>query len=414
MRAVEFKVVDTDPEEYCIVAQDTVIHTEGEPISREEEEQAMNSVGYDDVGGCRRQMAQIRELIELPLRYPQLFKSIGIKPPRGILMYGPPGTGKTLIARAVANETGAFFFLINGPEIMSKMAGESESNLRKAFEEAEKNSPAIIFIDEIDAIAPKRDKTNGEVERRVVSQMLTLMDGIKARSNVVVMAATNRPNSIDPALRRFGRFDREIDIGIPDPIGRLEILRIHTKNMRLADDVDLEKIASETHGFVGADMAALCSEAAMQQIRGKMDLIDLEEDEIDASVLDSLAVTMDDFRYSLGVSNPSALRETVVEVPTTRWGDIGGLENVKRELQETVQYPVEHPEKFLKFGMAPSKGVLFYGPPGCGKTLMAKAIANECQANFISIKGPELLTMWFGESEANVRDVFDKARAAAP
>ncbi|KAJ2810334.1 AAA ATPase cdc48 [Coemansia furcata] len=414
MRAVEFKVVETEPEEYCIVAQDTVIHAEGDPIKREDEEQAMNEVGYDDIGGCRKQMAQIRELIELPLRYPQLFKSIGIKPPRGILMYGPPGTGKTLIARAVANETGAFFFLINGPEIMSKMAGESESNLRKAFEEAEKNSPAIIFIDEIDAIAPKRDKTNGEVERRVVSQMLTLMDGIKARSNVVVMAATNRPNSIDPALRRFGRFDREIDIGIPDPIGRLEILRIHTKNMRLSDDVDLEKIASETHGFVGADVAALCSEAAMQQIRGKMDLIDLEEDEIDASVLDSLAVTMDDFRYALGVSNPSALRETVVEVPTTRWSDIGGLENVKRELQETVQYPVEHPEKFLKFGMSPSKGVLFYGPPGCGKTLLAKAIANECQANFISIKGPELLTMWFGESEANVRDVFDKARAAAP
>ncbi|KAJ2230741.1 AAA ATPase cdc48 [Coemansia sp. RSA 485] len=414
MRAVEFKVVETDPEEYCIVAQDTVIHTEGEPIKREDEEQAMNEVGYDDIGGCRKQMAQIRELIELPLRYPQLFKSIGIKPPRGILMYGPPGTGKTLIARAVANETGAFFFLINGPEIMSKMAGESESNLRKAFEEAEKNSPAIIFIDEIDAIAPKREKTNGEVERRVVSQMLTLMDGIKARSNVVVMAATNRPNSIDPALRRFGRFDREIDIGIPDPIGRLEILRIHTKNMRLGEDVDLEKIASETHGFVGADVAALCSEAAMQQIRGKMDLIDLEEDEIDASVLDSLAVTMDDFRYALGVSNPSALRETVVEVPTTRWSDIGGLEGVKRELRETVQYPVEHPEKFLKFGMSPSKGVLFYGPPGCGKTLLAKAIANECQANFISIKGPELLTMWFGESEANVRDVFDKARAAAP
>ncbi|KAJ2553577.1 AAA ATPase cdc48 [Coemansia sp. RSA 1933] len=414
MRAVEFKIVETDPEEYCIVNNETAIHTEGEPVKREDEEQEINAVGYDDIGGCRKQMAQIRELIELPLRYPQLFKSIGIKPPRGILMFGPPGTGKTLIARAVANETGAFFFLINGPEIMSKMAGESESNLRKAFEEAEKNSPAIIFIDEIDSIAPKRDKTNGEVERRVVSQLLTLMDGIKARSNVVVMAATNRPNSIDPALRRFGRFDREIDIGIPDPIGRLEILRIHTKNMRLADDVDLEKIASDTHGFVGADVAALCSEAAMQQIRGKMDLIDLEEDEIDAAVLDSLAVTMDDFRYALGVSNPSALRETVVEVPTVKWSDIGGLEGVKRELQETVQYPVEHPEKFLKFGMAPSKGVLFYGPPGCGKTLLAKAIANECQANFISIKGPELLTMWFGESEANVRDVFDKARAAAP
>ncbi|KAI9313985.1 putative CDC48-microsomal protein of CDC48/PAS1/SEC18 family of ATPase [Dichotomocladium elegans] len=414
MRAVEFKVVETDPADYCIVAQDTVIHCEGDPIKREDEEQSLNEVGYDDIGGCRKQMAQIRELVELPLRHPQLFKSIGIKPPRGILMFGPPGTGKTLIARAVANETGAFFFLINGPEIMSKMAGESESNLRKAFEEAEKNSPAIIFIDEIDAIAPKREKTNGEVERRVVSQLLTLMDGMKARSNVVVIAATNRPNSIDPALRRFGRFDREVDIGIPDPTGRLEILRIHTKNMKLDDDVDLEQIASETHGYVGADMASLCSEAAMQQIREKMDLIDLEEETIDAEVLDSLAVSMENFRYALGVSNPSALRETVVEVPTVTWNDIGGLEEVKRELQETVQYPVEHPEKFLKFGMSPSKGVLFYGPPGTGKTMLAKAIANECQANFISIKGPELLTMWFGESEANVRDVFDKARAAAP
>lgn len=414
MRAVEFKVVETDPAPYCIVAQDTIIHCEGEPIKREDEESNLNDVGYDDIGGCRKQMAQIREMVELPLRHPQLFKSIGIKPPRGILMYGPPGTGKTLIARAVANETGAFFFLINGPEIMSKMAGESESNLRKAFEEAEKNSPAIIFIDEIDAIAPKREKTNGEVERRVVSQLLTLMDGLKARSNVVVMAATNRPNSIDPALRRFGRFDREVDIGIPDPTGRLEVLRIHTKNMKLSDDVDLEKIASETHGYVGADIASLCSEAAMQQIREKMELIDLDEDTIDAEVLDSLAVTMENFRHALGSSNPSALRETVVEVPTTKWDDIGGLEKVKQELQETVQYPVEHPEKFLKYGMNPSKGVLFYGPPGCGKTLLAKAIANECQANFISIKGPELLTMWFGESEANVRDVFDKARAAAP
>ncbi|GAA95447.1 hypothetical protein E5Q_02101 [Mixia osmundae IAM 14324] len=413
-RSVEFKVVETDPAEYCIVAQDTVIHTEGEPIKREDEEANLADVGYDDIGGCRKQMAQIRELVELPLRHPQLFKSIGIKPPRGILMFGPPGTGKTLMARAVANETGAFFFLINGPEIMSKMAGESESNLRKAFEEAEKNAPAIIFIDEIDSIAPKRDKTNGEVERRVVSQLLTLMDGLKARSNIVVMAATNRPNSIDPALRRFGRFDREVDIGIPDATGRLEILRIHTKNMKLTDDVDLEKIASETHGYVGSDVASLCSEAAMQQIREKMDLIDLDEDTIDAEVLDSLGVTMDNFRFALGVSNPSALRETVVEVPNVTWDDIGGLEKVKIELQETVQYPVEHPEKFLKYGMSPSKGVLFYGPPGTGKTLLAKAIANECQANFISVKGPELLSMWFGESEAAVRDIFDKARAAAP
>jgi len=352
--------------------------------------------------------------VELPLRHPGLFKAIGVKPPRGILLYGPPGTGKTLMARAVANETGAFFFLINGPEIMSKMAGESESNLRKAFEEAEKNSPAIIFIDELDSIAPKREKTNGEVERRIVSQLLTLMDGLKQRSHVIVMAATNRPNSIDPALRRFGRFDREVDIGIPDAVGRMEILRIHTKNMKLADDLDLEQVAAETHGHVGADLAALCSEAALQQIREKMDLIDLEDESIDAEVLDSLAVTMENFRYAMGKSTPSAIRETVVEVPTVTWDDVGGLENVKTELQELVQYPVEHPEKFLKFGMMPSRGVLFYGPPGCGKTLLAKAIANECQANFISIKGPELLTMWFGESEANVRDVFDKARSAAP
>lgn len=347
-------------------------------------------------------------MVELPLRHPSLFKAIGVKPPRGILLYGPPGTGKTLIARAVANETGAFFFLINGPEIMSKLAGESESNLRKAFEEAEKNSPAIIFIDELDAIAPKREKTHGEVERRIVSQLLTLMDGLKQRSHVIVMAATNRPNSIDAALRRFGRFDREVDIGIPDATGRLEILRIHTKNMKLGDDVDLEKIAAETHGFVGADLAALCSEAALQQIREKMDLIDLDDEQIDAEVLNSLAVSMENFRWAMGKSSPSALRETVVEVPNVTWDDIGGLLATKKELQEMIQYPVEHPEKFLKFGMSPSKGVLFYGPPGCGKTLLAKAIANECQANFISIKGPELLTMWFGESEANVREIFDK------
>merc|ERR1712168_517132 len=414
MRAVEFKVIETDPAPYCVVSPETVVHCEGEPIKREDEDESLAEIGYDDVGGCRKQMAQIKEMVELPLRHPQLFKALGIKPPRGILLYGPPGTGKTLIARAVANETGAFFFLINGPEIMSKLAGESESNLRKAFEEAEKNAPAIIFIDELDAIAPKREKTHGEVERRIVSQLLTLMDGLKQRAHVIVMAATNRPNSIDPALRRFGRFDREVDIGIPDAVGRLEILRIHTKNMRLADDLNLESIAAETHGHVGADLAAICSEAALQQIREKMDLIALEDETIDAEVLDSLAVTMENFRFAMGKSTPSAIRECVVEVPTVTWQDVGGLENVKRELQELVQYPVEHPEKFLKFGMMPSKGVLFYGPPGCGKTLLAKAIANECQANFISVKGPELLTMWFGESEANVRDVFDKARSAAP
>lgn len=338
MRSVEFKVIETDPAEYCIVAPDTEIFCDGEPIKREDEER-LDEVGYDDVGGVRKQMAQIRELVELPLRHPQLFKSIGVKPPKGILLYGPPGSGKTLIARAVANETGAFFFLINGPEIMSKLAGESESNLRKAFEEAEKNAPSIIFIDEIDSIAPKREKTHGEVERRIVSQLLTLMDGLKARSHVIVMGATNRPNSIDPALRRFGRFDREIDIGVPDEVGRLEVLRIHTKNMKLAEDVshhhysldakysllvafflivitllsqvDLEHIAKDTHGYVGADLAALCTEAALQCIREKMDIIDLEDETIDAEILNSMAVTNDHFKTALGTSNPSALRETV-------------------------------------------------------------------------------------------------------
>ncbi|KAK9279044.1 hypothetical protein L1049_012719 [Liquidambar formosana] len=433
MRSVEFKVIETDPGEYCVVAPDTEIFCEGEPVRREDEDR-LDEIGYDDVGGVRKQMAQIRELVELPLRHPQLFKSIGVKPPKGILLYGPPGSGKTLIARAVANETGAFFFCINGPEIMSKLAGESESNLRKAFEEAEKNAPSIIFIDEIDSIAPKREKTHGEVERRIVSQLLTLMDGLKSRAHVIVIGATNRPNSIDPALRRFGRFDREIDIGVPDEVGRLEVLRIHTKNMKLSDDVDLERISKDTHGYVGADLAALCTEAALQCIREKMDVIDLEDETIDAEILNSMAVTNEHFQTALGTSNPSALRETVslfsgkshiiwqrvvlsmrlLKFPMLAGKDIGGLENVKRELQETVQYPVEHPEKFEKFGMSPSKGVLFYGPPGCGKTLLAKAIANECQANFISIKGPELLTMWFGESEANVREIFDKARQSAP
>merc|ERR1711988_1250238 len=413
MHPVEFKVVEMDPSPFGVIAPDTEIHCEGEPVKREDEER-LDDVGYDDIGGCRRQMGQIREMIELPLRHPTLFKTLGVKPPRGVLLFGPPGSGKTLIAKAVANETGAFFFLINGPEIMSKMAGESEGNLRKAFEEAEKNAPAIIFIDEIDSIAPKRDKANGEVERRIVSQMLTLMDGLKQRANVVVIGATNRPNTIDPALRRFGRFDREIDIGCPDENGRLEIFRIHTRNMKLADDVDPEEVARETHGFVGADMAALCTEAAMQCIREKMDLIDIEDDTIDAEILNAMAVTQDHFKHALTQANPSSLRETVVEVPNITWDDIGGLVDVKRELRELVQYPVNYPEKFEKFGMSPSKGVLFYGPPGCGKTLLAKAVANECQANFISIKGPELLTMWFGESEANVRDVFEKARAAAP
>merc|ERR1719408_305240 len=412
-RPVEFKVVGVEPGEFCICAPDTVIHCEGEPIKREDEER-LDDVGYDDIGGCKKQMAQIREMIELPLRHPALFKTLGVKPPRGVLLYGPPGSGKTLLARAVANETGAFFFLINGPECMSKMAGESEANLRRAFEEAEKNAPSIIFIDEIDSIAPKRDKSSGEVEKRVVSQLLTLMDGMKGRGQVVIIGATNRPQTIDGALRRFGRFDRELDIGVPDDNGRLEILRIHTKNMKLAPNVQLQSLASNTHGYVGADLAQLCTEAALTCIREKMDVIDLEEDTIDAEILDSIAVTMEHFNAGLTMCNPSSLRETVVEVPNVKWDDIGGLEDVKRNLQEMILYPIDHPDKFEKFGMTPSRGVLFYGPPGCGETLLGKAVASETSANFVSIKGPELLTMWFGESEANVREVFDKARAAAP
>lgn len=413
MGSVDFKVVETDPGKRCVVTPETEIFCEGEPVKRDDEER-LNGVGYEDIGGARKQLGQIRELVELPLRHPQLFKAIGINPTKGILLYGPPGTGKTLLAKAIANETGCFFLCINGPEIMSGMAGESESNLRKAFAEAEEHAPSIIFIDEIDSIAPKREKTQGEVERRVVSQLMTLMDGMKSSARVMVIGATNRPNSIDPALRRFGRFDKEIDISAPDEVGRLEVLQIHTKSMKLSENVNLEKVARETQGFVGADLAALCTEAALQCIRENMDRIDVEDETIDVQILNSMNVTDQHFNTALGTSNPSALRETIVEMPKVSWEDIGGLDKVKRELQETVQYPVEHPQMFEKYGLSPSRGVLLYGPPGCGKTLLAKAIANECKANFISIKGPELLTMYFGESEANVRDVFDKARHSAP
>lgn len=414
-RPVEFKVMEIDPveEEFCIVAPETVIHCDGEPVKREDEER-LDEVGYDDLGGVRKQLGMIREMIELPLRHPALFRTLGVKPPKGVLLHGPPGTGKTMIARAVANETGAFFFLINGPEIMSKMAGDSEANLRRAFEEAEKNAPAIIFIDEIDSIAPNREKTNGELERRIVSMLLTLMDGVKGRGQIVVIGATNRSNSLDPALRRFGRFDREIELGVPDTEGRLEILQIHTKNMKLSEDVDLEKVADQIHGFVGADIAQLCTEAALACIREQMDIIDMEDETIDAEILGAMCVTQDHFNASMKTVNPSVLRSTVVSVPNVRWADIGGLQDVKKQLIEMVQWPFEHPEIFLKYGQKPSRGALFFGPPGCGKTMLAKAVANESVANFISVKGPELLTMWFGESEANVREVFDKARSAAP
>lgn len=382
--------------------------------TKSEIEKEFSTIGFDDIGGCRRQMAQIRECVELPLKHPELFTRIGIKPPRGILLHGPPGTGKTQIARAIANEIGAYLLIINGPEVMSKMSGESESNLRKAFETAAENAPSIIFMDEIDSIAPNREKSTQETEKRIVSQLLTLMDGMNERTNVIVLGATNRPNAIDPALRRFGRFDREIEIGVPDEIGRLEILSIHTKNMRLADDVDLHRVAKEIHGFTGSDVASMCSEAAIQTLRKKLPYIDMDRERIPAEVLKGLSVTKEDFDYAISSTDPSSLRETVIETPNVKWADIGGLEGVKTELRETVMYPVNHPEMFLKFGQNPSKGVLLYGPPGCGKTLLAKAVATECKANFISIKGPELLSKWVGDSEGNVRAIFDKARGSAP
>jgi transitional endoplasmic reticulum ATPase len=416
-QCVEIDSVEVDGDTSCVVVDDTTIECDGEAIDREDAGD-LDGAGYDMIGGASKHLAAIRELVELPLRHPELWVKLGINPPRGVLLTGPSGSGKTAMARAVAAETGAYFFVINGPEVISKKAGESETNLRRAFEDAAANAEdyngAIIFIDELDSIAPKREKAGGEVEKRIVSQLLTLMDGLKPSSKVVVMAATNRPNVVEPALRRPGRFDRELDMGIPDEQGRLEIVQIKTRDMRLGDDVDLELLARNTHGYVGADLQQLCMEAALECIRGKMGLIDFDKDRVDKKILDSILVQQSHFDHALGIVAPSSLRESQVEVPDVHWDDVGGLEDVKRELHETVQYPVEHAEKYVKFGMSPSKGVLFYGPSGCGKTLLAKAIANECGANFISIKGPELLTQWFGESEANVRELFDKARAASP
>ncbi|KAL6122440.1 hypothetical protein NUSPORA_00523 [Nucleospora cyclopteri] len=414
VKVTEIKEEGSEEEVNHALVVDTTIINATETIKRSEVEKEQAKIGYDDIGGCRRQMAQIRECVELPLKHPELFTKIGIKPPRGILLHGPPGTGKTQIAKAIANECGTFLLVINGPEIMSKMNGESESNLRKAFETAAENAPSIIFIDEIDSIAPSREKSSQESEKRIVAQLLTLMDGMNTRTNVIVLGATNRPNSLDPALRRFGRFDREIEIGVPDEIGRLEILSIHTKNMRLAENVDLHAIAKEIHGFTGSDVASMCSEAAIQQLREKLPFIDLDREKIPSSILCDLSVTQSNFNYAIQNTDPSSLRETVIETPNVKWADIGGLENVKAELRETVMYPVNHPEKFIKFGQNPSKGVLLYGPPGCGKTLLAKAVATECKANFISIKGPELLSKWVGDSESNVRQIFDKARGSAP
>ena len=371
-------------------------------------------VSYEDIGGLRDEVAKVREMIELPLRHPELFERLGVEAPKGVLLHGPPGTGKTLLAKAVASETNANFHSISGPEIMSKFYGQSEENLRDIFKQAEENAPAIIFIDEIDSIAPKRDEVTGEVERRVVAQLLALMDGLAARGKVVVIGATNRPNSLDPAIRRPGRFDREIEIGIPDRDGRLEILQIHARNVPLAKGVDLKALADITHGYVGADLGALVKESAMRSLRRTLPDIDLDVDEIPVEVLRKLEVSREDFLQAFREMEPSTLREVLIERPDVRWDDIGGLASAKQELREAVEWPLKHAKLFEQAGAKAPKGVLLYGPPGTGKTLLAKAVAKESESNFISVKGPEFLSKWVGESERAVRETFRKAKAAAP
>jgi len=371
-------------------------------------------VMYEDIGGLTDEIKKVREVIELPLRYPELFERLGVEAPKGVLLHGPPGTGKTLLAKAVASETNANFSSISGPEIMSKFYGESEGRLREIFDQAQENAPSIIFIDELDSIAPKREEVTGAVEKRVVSQLLALMDGLQSRGKVVVIGATNRPNALDPALRRPGRFDREIEIGVPNKDGRLQVLQIHTRGMPLADDVDLKRLANVTHGFVGADLEALTKEAALHALRRILPDIDFQAESVPAEILNKIIVDMNDFQESLREIEPSAMREVLVEVPNVKWTDIGGLAEVKEELQEAIEWPLKYPEIFAYMNTAPPKGVLLYGPPGTGKTLLAKAVANESEANFISIKGPELLSKWVGESEKAVREVFRKARQASP
>ncbi len=411
---IKFIVVDISPKEGGYVGEETEIEVLSKAVEVKEEER-VPEVTYEDIGGLKREIDSVREIIELPIRHPELFQRLGVKPPKGVLLHGPPGTGKTLLAKAVANESGANFYSINGPEIMSKWYGQSEENLRKIFEDAEKNTPAIIFIDEIDAIAPKREEVTGEVERRVVSQLLTMMDGLKGRGKVIVIGATNRPDSLDPALRRPGRFDREIEIGVPNQEGRLEILQIHSRNMPLAKDVNLKKLAEKTYGFVGADLEALCKEAAMHTLRRILpDLSSLKDKELPREVIEKLTVTKEDFDYAMQKVEPSAMREVLVEIPNVKWEDIGGLEEIKQKLKEMIEWPLKYPEKFELFHITPPKGILLYGPPGTGKTLLAKAVANESGANFISVKGPELLSKWVGESERKLREIFRRAKQAAP
>ena len=408
---VQFTVMKTRPRGIVRLTYDTKLQILSEPAP---EAKGVPRTTYEDIGGLKEEIQRLREMVELPMRHPEIFQRLGIDPPKGVLLHGPPGCGKTLLARAVANESDANFFSINGPEIMSKFYGESEARLREIFQQAEKNAPAIIFIDELDAIAPKREEVTGEVERRVVAQLLALLDGLTGRGNVIVIGATNRPNALDPALRRPGRFDREIEIGIPDKQGRYEILQIHTRGMPLAPDVDLKKLAEMTHGYTGADLAALCRETAMKALRRYLPEIDLEQERIPPSVLEKMEVKMEDFINAYREITPTAMREVAIEVPTVHWDDIGDLEEVKQELKESVEWPLKNPEVFKRMGITPPKGILLFGPPGCGKTLLARAVATESEANFISIKGPEVFSKWVGESEKAIREVFRKARMSAP
>jgi transitional endoplasmic reticulum ATPase len=410
-QALPLVAVKTEPSGVVIVDESTNVVFRERPV-RGFETLGRTGITYEDIGGLKEELQKVREMIELPIKHPEVFQKLGIDPPKGVLLYGPPGTGKTLIAKAVANEAGASFYSIAGPEIMSKYYGESEQRLREVFENAKENAPSIIFIDELDSIAPKRQDVTGEVERRVVAQLLSLMDGLEERGQVIVIGATNRIDAIDPALRRPGRFDREIEIGVPDRNDRKEVLQIHTRNMPL-EEVDLDYLADHTHGFVGADIAALCKEAAMKALRRYLPRIDLNK-EIPQEMLDEMVVVMDDFREALKEIDPSALREVFVEIPNVTWDNVGGMEDVKREITEAVEWPIKHPDKFKRMGIKPPKGILLYGPPGTGKTLIAKAVANESDANFISIRGPQLVSKWVGETEKGIRETFRKAKQVAP
>jgi transitional endoplasmic reticulum ATPase len=412
-RKFDFVVTSFAPSADAVVVEEhTEIKIAEKPIK--EEEAKVPKVDYEDIGGLGEEVRKVREMIELPLRHPELFERLGVEAPKGVLLHGPPGTGKTLLAKAVASETNANFYSISGPEIMSKFYGQSEENLRDIFKQAEENAPSVIFIDELDSIAPKRDEVTGEVERRVVAQLLALMDGLQGRGKVVVIGATNRPNALDPAIRRPGRFDREIEIGVPDRDGRMEILQIHTRGMPLAEGVDLKEFADLTHGYVGADLSALTKEAAMRSLRRILPDIDLQMDNIPPEILNRLEVTRDDFLQAFREMEPSMMREVLIEKPNVRWDDVGGLEEAKQELRETIEWPLKMNKLFAHFDAKPPKGILLYGPPGTGKTLLAKAVATESEANFISIRGPEFLSKWVGESERMVRETFRKAKTAAP